>query len=213
MTKSGVLMSALGSSVVLRVTAPRHRGWAVQDPPMHDVLEQSPGHEPHDDHAAGHDPRAGESIEPEGQKCQRRGQVAEHRDPVIGRAVDDPIQGAEQNSSGLSGHQFTHSIPIPQERLDSPTFAYQGAEPELWVAEITPSNPLGCPPTRSCYEPSAMPYNSVRERRLSVPRRLAGFKSSRGVVSIGDFGRRQPTHDPGAADWRAPSPKLILFLS
>ena len=79
---------------------------------MQDVLEQSRGHEPRDDHAAGHDPGAGEPIEPEGQKSQRRGQVAEHRDPVIGRAVDDPIQGAEQNSSGLSGHQFTHSIPI-----------------------------------------------------------------------------------------------------
>ena len=74
---------------------------------MQDILEQSTGHEPHDDNAAGHDPGAGEPIEPEGQKCQRRGQVAEHRDPVIGRAVDHPIQGAEQNSSGLSGHQFT----------------------------------------------------------------------------------------------------------
>jgi hypothetical protein len=65
---------------------------------MQDVLEQSRGHEPHDDNAAGHHPGAGEPIEPQGQKCQRRGQVAEHRDPVIGRAVDHPIQGAEQNS-------------------------------------------------------------------------------------------------------------------
>ena len=47
-------------------------------------------------HAAGHDGGAGEPIEPEGQKCQRRRQVAEHRDPVIGRAVDDPIQGADR---------------------------------------------------------------------------------------------------------------------
>ncbi len=30
-----------GLCVVLRVTAPRHGGWAVQNPPMHDVLEQS----------------------------------------------------------------------------------------------------------------------------------------------------------------------------
>ena len=79
---------------------------------MHDVLEQSTGHEPHDGDAAGHDPGAGESMEPEGQKCQRRGQVAEHHYPVIGSAVDHPIQGAEQNASGLSGHRFTHSIPI-----------------------------------------------------------------------------------------------------
>ena len=51
---------------------------------------------------------------PEGQKYQRRGQVAEHRGPVIGRAADDPIQGSYQNSSALSGHQFTHSMPIRQ---------------------------------------------------------------------------------------------------
>jgi hypothetical protein len=57
MTMSGVLMSALGSCVVLRMTAPRHGGWAVRDPPMQDVLEQSRGHEPHDDNAAGHHPR------------------------------------------------------------------------------------------------------------------------------------------------------------
>lgn len=43
---------------------------------------------------AGRYPGAGEPIEPEGQKYQRRGQVAEHRGPVIGRAADDPIQGA-----------------------------------------------------------------------------------------------------------------------
>src|SRR5262245_33207762 len=30
-----------GLSVVLRVTAPGHGGWAVQDPPRHDVLEQA----------------------------------------------------------------------------------------------------------------------------------------------------------------------------
>ena len=54
---------------------------------------------PHDDNAAGQHPGAGEPIEPQGQKCQRRGQVAEHRDPVIGRAVDHPIQGASRISS------------------------------------------------------------------------------------------------------------------
>ena len=95
-----------GFCVMLRVTAPRQRGWAVQDPLMHDVLEQSTGHEPHESDAAGHDPGAGESMEPEGQKCQRRGQVAQHHHPVIGTAVDHPIQGAEPDSCGLSGHQF-----------------------------------------------------------------------------------------------------------
>jgi len=101
-----------GLCVVLRVTAPRHRGWAVQDPPMNDVLDQSKGHEPHDGDAACHDPGTGESIEPEGQKYQRCGQIAEYRHPVIGRAVDHPIQGAEQDSSGLSGHQFTTLYPF-----------------------------------------------------------------------------------------------------
>ena len=79
---------------------------------MHDVLEQSTGHEPHDNRAAGQDPRPGESMESEGQKCQRRGQVAQHHHPVIGSAVDHPIHGAEQDSSGLSSHQFIHSILI-----------------------------------------------------------------------------------------------------
>ncbi len=101
-----------GLSVVLRVTPSHQRGWAVQDPPMHDVLEQSIGHEPHHGDAAGHDPGAGESMEPQGQKCQRRGEVAKHHYPIIGRTGDHPIQGAEQDASGLRGHQFTHSIPI-----------------------------------------------------------------------------------------------------
>ena len=30
-----------GLCVVFRMTAPRHGGWTVQDPPMHDVLEQA----------------------------------------------------------------------------------------------------------------------------------------------------------------------------
>ena len=79
---------------------------------MHDVLEQSTGHEPHENDAAGQDPRAGESMESEGQECQRHGHVAQHHHPVIGSAVDHPIQGAEQGSSGLSGHQLIHSILI-----------------------------------------------------------------------------------------------------
>ena len=105
-----------GLCVVLRVTAPGHGRWAVQDPPMQDVLEQSTGHESHEDDAAGHDPGAGEPIEPEGQKCQRRGQVAEHPDPVVRRTVDHSIQGAEEDLSRLRGHRFTHSIPIRPHR-------------------------------------------------------------------------------------------------
>jgi hypothetical protein len=123
-----------GLCVVLRVTAPRHRGWAVQDPPMYDVLEQSKGHEPHEGDAAGHDPGAGESIEPEGQKCQRCGQVAEHHHPVIGRAADHPFQGAKQDPSGLSGHQCIHSIlirpPTLRTRSDS---RLQSANPVVIV--------------------------------------------------------------------------------
>ena len=83
---------------VLRVTAPRHGGWAVQDHRCR-RLSNPEDMKPHDDNAAGHHPGAGEPIEPQGQKCQRRGQVAEHRDPVIGRAVDHPIQGASRISS------------------------------------------------------------------------------------------------------------------
>ena len=114
-----------GLCVVLRMTAPRQRGWAVQDPPMHDVLEQSIGHESHEHDRACQDPRAGESMESEGQKCQRRGQIDQHHHPVIGSAVDHPIQGAEQDSSGRRGHQFIHSIPIGPRTLptrsDSPS--------------------------------------------------------------------------------------------
>ena len=47
-----------GLGVMLRVTPRGDGGWAVQDPPMQDVLEQSPEHEPNDDHAAGHDAKA-----------------------------------------------------------------------------------------------------------------------------------------------------------
>jgi hypothetical protein len=71
---------------------------------MQDVLDQSPGHDPDDDQAAGDHKGTGESSDTEDQKCQRGGQVAEHRDPVISRAVDDPINGTEQNSSRLRGH-------------------------------------------------------------------------------------------------------------
>jgi hypothetical protein len=65
------LRSGLG--VVLRVTARRQRGWAVQDPPMHDVLEEATGYERRHDHGAGHNAGSGEPMEPEGQKYQRRG--------------------------------------------------------------------------------------------------------------------------------------------
>ena len=96
-----------GVRVVSRVTPPGHGRWAVQDPPMKDILEQSPGHEPHDDGDAGHDVEAGEPIEPKHQKRQSPDHVTEQPDPVIGRAGDHPIQRAEQGPSGLSGHLFT----------------------------------------------------------------------------------------------------------
>jgi hypothetical protein len=116
-TKSWRADKSFRLCVVLRVTAFQHRGWAVQGPPMHDVLEQSVGREPEDDDAARYDPPAGVSIETEGQKCQRGGQVAEHRDPVIGRTVHHPIQGTGQNSPEPSGHQSTHCIPIRRHNI------------------------------------------------------------------------------------------------
>ncbi len=106
-----------GLCVVLRVTPARHGGWAVQEPPMHDVLEQSRGHESQDDHAAGHDAGTGEPMEPKDQKCQRGGQVAEHRDPVIGSAVDDSIKGADHESSRPSGHQSLTLYPFGYTRV------------------------------------------------------------------------------------------------
>jgi hypothetical protein len=97
--------------VVVRVTASRHRGRAVQEPPMYDVLQQATEHEPHDRDATRHHPGARESMQAEGEKDQRRGQVADHSYPIIASAVDHPIEGTEQRSSGLTGHQFTHSRP------------------------------------------------------------------------------------------------------
>ena len=69
--------------------------------------------------------QSGEPIDPEGQKCQRGGQVADHRDPVTGRAADDPIKGAEQRSSGLSGHQSTTLY--PRSRIDGAGRPHIGA--------------------------------------------------------------------------------------
>ena len=56
-------------------------------------------------------------MESEGQKCQRRGQVAQHHHPVIDSAVDHPIHGAEPDASGLDGHQCIHSILIGDHSL------------------------------------------------------------------------------------------------
>ena len=98
-----------GIRMMLEVAALCHRRWAMEDPPVQDVLEQSRYDEPSEHHGHGRNRLPGEAVEPDGQKCQRRDQVAVHRGPIVGGAADDPVQSAEQDSSGLNGHLHTTS--------------------------------------------------------------------------------------------------------
>jgi len=85
--------------MVSRVTPPGEGGRAMQHPPVDDVLEQSPAQEAGHDRGDRHRDGAGVLRPPDRQKGERPDHIVDHHHPVMGGAVDHPIDGVAQRGA------------------------------------------------------------------------------------------------------------------